>query len=147
MQFMIFRKFILIFRYSFGILVNREDEYMSIEQELKELILSKYGSVREFSKVLDMPYSTIDSIFKRGVENASVANIIRICEKLSISADGLAEGKIVLRASGDLTDEELELLKLYRQMNAEGRGLLLGNARTFAGNPAMLKETSDAKAI
>lgn len=120
---------------------------MSIEQELKELILSKYGSVREFSKVLDMPYSTIDSIFKRGVENASVANIIRICEKLSISADGLAEGKIILRTSGDLTDEELELLKLYRQMNTEGRKLLLGNARTFAGNPAMIKEASDAKAI
>lgn len=120
---------------------------MSIEQELKELILSKYGSIREFSKVLDMPYSTIDSIFKRGVENASVANIIRICEKLSISADGLAEGKIILRTSGDLTDEELELLKLYRQMNTEGRKLLLGNARTFAGNPAMIKEASGAKAI
>ena len=120
---------------------------MSIEQELKELILFKYGSIREFSKILNMPYSTIDSIFKRGVENASFANIMRICERLSISADALAESKITLRTRSELSNDEMELLMLYRQMNEDGRKLLLSNDRTFAGNSTMLKAKFDPKAI
>lgn len=66
----------------------------TIEEQLKEMILSKYKSVREFSLLIDMPYSTLDSIFKRGIGNASVSNIIRICKALNISADGLSQGKI-----------------------------------------------------
>lgn len=120
---------------------------MAIEHELKELILFKYGSIRRFATALDMPYSTLDSIFKRGVANASVANIIRICEKLSISADALAEERIVLRTSSGLSEEEMELLKLCRQMNANGQKLLLDTAHTFTRSSSMLKEASDAKVI
>lgn len=66
----------------------------NIEKELKNLILSRYRSILEFSKEVQMPYSTIDNIFKRGVVNANVANIIRICTALNISADELARGRI-----------------------------------------------------
>lgn len=66
----------------------------TVEEQLKELILSKYKSIREFSLLIDMPYSTLDSIFKRGIGNASVSNIIKICKALNISADGLSQGKI-----------------------------------------------------
>ena len=68
---------------------------MTIEEKLKDLILARYKSIREFTQVTDMPYSTVTSIFKRGVENSSVTNIIRICKELGISVDELAEGNIV----------------------------------------------------
>lgn len=68
---------------------------MDIERKLKDLILSKYKSIREFTIAIDMPYTTIDSIFRRGVENSSVSNVIKICKELGISADALADGKIV----------------------------------------------------
>jgi hypothetical protein len=68
---------------------------MTTEEKLKDLILSRYKSIREFVLKIDMPYTTIDSIFRRGIGNSSVANIIKICKALSISADALAEGKIV----------------------------------------------------
>jgi hypothetical protein len=42
-----------------------------------------------------MPYTTIDSIFKRKIANSSVSNVIKICKALGISADELADGKIV----------------------------------------------------
>lgn len=41
----------------------------SLEQALKSYILSKYRSLREFAGVARMPYSTVDSIFKRGLSN------------------------------------------------------------------------------
>jgi len=66
-----------------------------IEDDLKYLILRKYKSIREFANVINMPYSTIDSIFKRGLQNSGLANIIVICRELGISVDSLAEGAIV----------------------------------------------------
>ena len=38
---------------------------MSVESKLKELILKRYNSIREFTQEIDIPYSTIDSILRR----------------------------------------------------------------------------------
>ena len=68
---------------------------VTIEERLKEYILQRYNSIREFSIAIDMSNSTLDSILKRGIGNASVTNIVKICKKLNISADALADGEIV----------------------------------------------------
>lgn len=120
---------------------------MTVEEKLKALVLSRYASMREFSIALDMPYSTLDSIFKRGVDNASVANIIRICEALSISADELAAGRIVNRQPSSLTTDESELLRIFRSVNSEGRTHILSTARLVAGNPAMKKDEPSVPAM
>jgi hypothetical protein len=65
-----------------------------IEMELKDLILRRYKSIREFAIDINMPYSTIDSLFKRGVNTGSLSNIIRICSQLGISPDALGQGVI-----------------------------------------------------
>lgn len=67
----------------------------TIENQLKQVILSKYKSIREFTKAIDLPYSTVDNIFKRGVNSVNITTIIKICKMLGISADGLGQGKIV----------------------------------------------------
>jgi hypothetical protein len=67
---------------------------MSIEEELKDYILSRYNSLREFSLTADVPNSTVNTILIRGVENAKVGNVIKICKALNISADALADGRI-----------------------------------------------------
>lgn len=68
---------------------------MTIEQQLKELILSRYENVIDFTKKIGMPNSTFASILHRGVSKASINNIIKICQELEISADELSNGKIV----------------------------------------------------
>ena len=68
---------------------------MTIEEKLKELILSKYGTVKDFAVVTDLPYGTVDTILRRGIHKASVTNIIKICQTLGISTDELAKDKIV----------------------------------------------------
>lgn len=67
---------------------------MSIEDRLKQLILMRYHSVREFTLQHEIPYTTMDSIFRRGISNSSVTNVIKICKALGISADELADGRI-----------------------------------------------------
>lgn len=68
---------------------------MTIEEQLKEYILERYKSIREFSLTVDMSNSTLDSILRRGIGNSSVSNIIKICKVLRISVDELANGRIV----------------------------------------------------
>ena len=68
---------------------------MTIEEKLKDFIISKYGNLSNFSKEIDMANSTLSTILKNGVRKASITNILKICEALEISADGLAEEKIV----------------------------------------------------
>lgn len=70
---------------------------MSVEERLKDLILTRYMSIREFTQIADIPYTTLDSIFRRGVSNSSVSNIIKICRVLNLSVDALADGEIVAR--------------------------------------------------
>jgi transcriptional regulator with XRE-family HTH domain len=68
---------------------------MTIEEKLKNLILARYKSLREFVKHTDMSYTTVDSILRRGIGNSSLTNILKLCNALEISADELANGKII----------------------------------------------------
>ena len=69
----------------------------TVEMELKELILKKYGSLAEFCKKIDLPWTTLDSILKRGVDKANIKNILKITTELKIDVERLADGKIVFK--------------------------------------------------
>lgn len=68
---------------------------MTVEERLKDLIVRNYGSLRKFSEACEMPYGTVDTIIRRGINKANVQNIIKICNVLEISTDALADGMIV----------------------------------------------------
>lgn len=107
---------------------------MNIEDRLKSLILERYGSVREFTMSINMPYSTFDTILKRGIQNATVSNIIKICEALDISADALAKGEIVrvskVSPSLERSQDVSEILKNTKELLLNYEGLM------FNGKPA-----------
>lgn len=67
---------------------------MTLEENLKNLILTKYRSIRDFSLRTGIPCSTVNGIINRGVNNSSVSNVIKMCQALGISADELAKGRI-----------------------------------------------------
>ena len=91
---------------------------MKIEERLKDLIVLKYGNVANFVREIGLPYSTFKSIMTRGIMNASIGNIIKICSALSISADELANGCIVQveKTAGEKTEKKdiEELFTDYR---------------------------------
>ena len=67
----------------------------SVEYELKELILERYGNLSEFCKKIDLPWTMLDSILKRGVSKANIKNILKITTELGIDVECLANGQIV----------------------------------------------------
>ena len=94
---------------------------MTTEQKLKDLILSRYKSVREFVLENDLTYSNVDSILRRGLQNATWSNVLKLCDALKISADELAEGKIV--PSGETVPRnsitDVDTLLAYARRNAQ----------------------------
>jgi len=72
---------------------------MTTEEKLKNYILERYRSIREFTIAIDMPYSTLKGVLTRGIDNSSVGVIFKICKALNISPDALAEGEIVPKSS------------------------------------------------
>lgn len=73
---------------------------MTIEEKLKDCILTQYKSIREFTQKADMPYSTVDGILKRGIAHSSIGNVLKVCQALKISADELGKGNIVPASNG-----------------------------------------------
>ena len=96
---------------------------MTIEDELKCLILERYKSLREFALEAEVPYTTVDSMLKRGIMNASIGKVIKICRHLGISVDGLAEGEIVPYEKSDSKPsiEEWDLIAKYRMLDERGK--------------------------
>ncbi len=75
---------------------------MTIENQLRELILLKHGSLREFTFNIGIPYSTLSTILKKGIMTATMSNMVKICNALDIKLDELVAGRIVENKPGEI---------------------------------------------
>ena len=58
-----------------------------LESNIKALILKKYGSMKKFCETIDMPWTTLDSILKRGIANSNITNVLKITRELGLDAE------------------------------------------------------------
>lgn len=96
---------------------------MNLEEYLKELILLKSASVKAFSEEIDIPYTTMHTILKRGVMNANVNNVIKICDGLDITPEHLISfnNQVELKKIDEVqTNTMLGLAEVY-EMSLEMR--------------------------
>ncbi|MBR3962779.1 MAG: helix-turn-helix transcriptional regulator [Oscillospiraceae bacterium] len=57
---------------------------MNREQNLRNMILDKYISLRKFAFEADIPYSSLTTILDRGIAGASFDTVIKICRVLEV---------------------------------------------------------------
>lgn len=57
---------------------------MNREQQLRNLILDKYTSLRQFAIEAGIPYSTLMTLLSRDIGGASFDIVILICRKLDV---------------------------------------------------------------
>ena len=67
---------------------------MTIEERLKNLINSRYGTVLEFCNATNFKNSTLQTVFKRGVTNTSSRTIFQLCDLLSLDPASLYYGEL-----------------------------------------------------
>lgn len=63
--------------------------YLTVEDKVKELVLSRYKSIRGCAHEIGIPQSTFERMFKVGFANASLENITKLCTALGISIDDI----------------------------------------------------------
>lgn len=103
---------------------------MAVETELKVMIEAKSGTVKAFSEMIDLPYTTVRSILERGVLNSKVDNIIKICDGLGIKAEDLLG-----------LENNTSLISIYNQLNHTRKEKVLSFAEL------QLKEQSKKKTV
>lgn len=106
---------------------------MTTEEKLKEYILDRYKSIREFTQTADISYSTLDSMLKRGIDNSSVSKVIKVCKVLGISADELADGRITPINLYKPTQRILEVSDILADVKNQ---LIHSDGLTIEGKPA-----------
>lgn len=58
---------------------------MTREQRLRNLILDRYKSLRQFALEADIPYSTLMTILSRDLGGASFDVVVKICRRLEVN--------------------------------------------------------------
>ncbi|WP_017416801.1 helix-turn-helix domain-containing protein [Clostridium tunisiense] len=60
--------------------------------ELIKILIENTGlNLKAFAQKSDLPYSTLRSMLERGIGNASVNNVLKICKTLGITIEELEE--------------------------------------------------------
>ena len=67
---------------------------MTIEEQLKSIILNKYKSVRAFTTSISIPYTTLDSVFKRGICKAGVETMLKVFSALNLDVESITTGTL-----------------------------------------------------
>lgn len=62
---------------------------MTREQLLRNRILDRYSSLRQFAQAADIPYSTLMTMLSRGVGGASFDAVMQICKALELEPEML----------------------------------------------------------
>lgn len=116
----------------------------TFEQEVKKLILNKYGSLKHFTDTIQMPWTTLDSILKRGIANSNVSNVSKIAKELNLDLEAFIEGKLLSSSpmtiaahkdSENWTPEEYQKIEDYKQLLLAARSIKQ-NQRPHTLNPS-----------
>lgn len=124
---------------------------MTMEEQLKNAILEKYKSVRAFTTTINIPYSTLDSVFKRGISNAGISTMIKVFDALDLDIESVSSGELRHRKSenknspstAEAVPGEEQLISLYRDLNDEGRGKLVDYADDLVSSGKYIKSNPD----
>ena len=90
---------------------------MNKTELIRQLINDSRLNLKAFAKKADIPYTTLRSMLERGIENASVNNVIKICKALNISIEYLYD----MEKTDTLSYEETELLRFFNTLNDIGK--------------------------
>ena len=116
----------------------------SVEERLKEMIIDRYGTVKNFTEAVGIPNSTFANIMRRGVNNSNVTKIIKICNTLGISTDELAEGRIVPSKKDPVEQSTFEqLMENLKQSIRNADNLLIDGRPCTEDDKRMLMESID----
>ncbi|MCM3178910.1 transcriptional regulator with XRE-family HTH domain [Cytobacillus horneckiae] len=86
---------------------------------IKNLIFETGLNQKAFAQKIGIPYTTLRSMLQRGIGNASVDNVIKVCKGLGITTDQLENMSKDEQHNSSTTDKELPQLNAKDQKDIE----------------------------
>ena len=90
----------------------QEREISDQTRRIKELIIEKYPSIREFARESGIPHGTLVSALNNGIEGMAWSKVVRICDCLNIDY-----GTFEPIVPKELTDREQRLLAYFSTLD------------------------------
>lgn len=113
---------------------------MNKTEYLKQLINETGLKLKTFAEKADIPYTTLRSMLERGIENASVNNVVKICRTLNINVETLYD--MCSSQSISLSSAEENLLIKFNKLNTEGKNEAIKRVDELAEVPKYKKESN-----
>ncbi len=102
---------------------------MTIEESLREIILSQYKTINNFATCVGIPRTTIFSIFNRGIMNTGVQTVIQIFDALDLDVESISTGTLRRKTTAPAKTadaaREKRLLSNFSVLNEDGQFVLL----------------------
>lgn len=111
----------------------------TVGENIKKVCALKGIRQVEISEHMGVSQGTVSNWFK-GINSIDIENLAELCAFLGVSLDQIF-GVAPLTPEVTLSQEETDLLGMFRSLNQTGREMLMSTARAFAGNPDMQKES------
>lgn len=124
---------------------------MTLEDQLKSIIKSRYKSIRDFSVSNNIPYSTIDSVLKRGIKGSSIDVALKIFRALDLDIESVATGtlqpliqnKTSIPDSPEIDARLQHITNCYYGMDDVGKDVLVEQAEFLLSRHPKCKSASD----
>lgn len=111
----------------------------TVGENIKKVCQLKGIRQVEISEHMGVSQGTVSNWFK-GTNSIDIENLAELCSFLGVSLDQIF-GVAPLTPEVTLSQEETDLLSMFRSLNRAGKDMLICTARAFSGNPDMQKGT------
>lgn len=115
----------------------------TVGENIKKVCQLKGIRQVDISEHMKVSQGTVSNWFK-GTNSIDIENLAELCSFLGVSLDQIF-GVAPLTPEVTLSQEETDLLSMFRALNSQGKDMLISTARAFAGNPDMQKESTKSK--
>ncbi|NGT54770.1 helix-turn-helix transcriptional regulator [Clostridium perfringens] len=113
---------------------------MNKTEKLKHIILSKYNSIREFSKIVEIPSTTLTSALDKGIGGMAVDRIIKICDVLNIDVKTFEPLENMSKDTNNYSEEEQQHIEDLRKLNNIGKNKVINYTKDLIEMPKYQKD-------
>ena len=122
---------------------------MTVLEKIEFLLKENHLNKRQFSIRSDMPYSTVDNIWKRGTESMRLPTFMKICDYFGVTMDSMAydDREIAYRTDPAvmLARDEKLLMEDFAKLDERGKSAVLNTASREAAYLHEEKRDSSVK--
>lgn len=115
---------------------------MNKTEKLKHIILSKYNSIREFSKIVEIPSTTLTSALDKGIGGMAVDRIIKICDVLNIDVKTFEPLENMSKDTNNYSEEEQQHIEDLRKLNNLGKNKVINYTKDLIEMPKYQKDVT-----